>query len=213
MYLETHLLMTYLVAITLLSLTPGLDTMLVIRNTARGGWRDGVASSVGICCGLFVHATVSAVGISVILLHTAWAFSALKVAGACYIVWLGLVSLRNMLRAGKPAAAPLPAAAGQPFLIGRSLREGFLSNVLNPKAIIFYMAFLPQFINPAHSALLQSLVLAGMHFGIAMLWQSLLSITVSQAKKRLFSPGPGRVFDGLTGAILVTLGIRMVMDS
>ena len=87
-------LWTYLIAITLLTLTPGVDTMLIIRNTSRGGWRDGAVSSVGICTGLFVHATVSAVGISVILLQSAIAFSALKLVGAGYLVWLG---------AGQPA--------------------------------------------------------------------------------------------------------------
>ncbi len=84
--MEIHLLLTYLAAITLLTVTPGVDTLLVVRNTARGGWRDGTISSFGICCGLFVHATVSAVGISVLLLQSAWAFSFLKLLGAGYLV-------------------------------------------------------------------------------------------------------------------------------
>jgi threonine/homoserine/homoserine lactone efflux protein len=70
------------ISITVLTLTPGVDTLLVVRNTTRGGWKDGVVSSLGICSGLFVHAAVSAVGISLILLQTAWAFNALKLAGA-----------------------------------------------------------------------------------------------------------------------------------
>lgn len=212
MYMESHLLITYLVAITVLSMTPGVDTMLVIRNTARGGWRDGITSSFGICCGLFVHAAVSAVGISVILLQTAWAFSALKTVGACYIIWLGLVSLRSLLRKDKMAFGGRLSATKQPFQVDRSLREGLLSNVLNPKPVVFYMAFLPQFINPEHSALIQSLVLAGFHFIIAMIWQSILALLVNQAKSRLLQPQVGRVFDGLTGAILVTLGIRLALD-
>ena len=93
-------LLTYLIAMTLLTITPGVDTVLIIRNTTRGGWRDGALSSLGICSGLFVHAVVSAVGISVILLQSAWAFSALKLGGAGYLVWLGIVSLRSAARPG-----------------------------------------------------------------------------------------------------------------
>jgi RhtB (resistance to homoserine/threonine) family protein len=213
MYMETHLLITYLIAITVLSITPGLDTMLVIRNTARGGWQDGVISSFGICSGLFVHASVSAVGISVILLQTAWAFAALKMAGACYIVWLGIGSLRKLFQGKTALSADGLSAVRQPYQIGRSLREGVLSNVLNPKTVVFYMAFLPQFINPQHSALVQSLILAGLHFIIAMIWQSFLALLVNQAKSRVLQPRVGKIFDGLTGTILVSLGIKLALDS
>lgn len=213
MYMEPPLLITYLIAITVLSMTPGVDTMLVIRNTARGGLRDGVVSSFGICSGLFVHATVSAVGISVILMQTAWAFTMLKVVGACYIIWLGLVSFRNLLRKGNPSLAGPLSVSKQGFMIGRSLREGLLSNVLNPKPVVFYMAFLPQFINPQYPALVQSLVLAAFHFMIAMIWQSFLALVVDRAKSRLFQPRVGRLFDGLTGTILVGLGVKLVLDS
>jgi threonine/homoserine/homoserine lactone efflux protein len=73
---------SFLVAITLLTISPGVDTLLVIRNTARGGIRDGVTTSVAICCGLFIHATISALGISLILLQSAWAFHMLKLVGS-----------------------------------------------------------------------------------------------------------------------------------
>jgi RhtB (resistance to homoserine/threonine) family protein len=213
MHMETHLLITYLIAITLLSITPGLDTMLVIRNTARGGWRDGVTSSFGICSGLFVHASVSAVGISVILLQTAWAFAALKMVGACYIVWLGIGSLRKLFQGKQLLSDNGLSTVRQPYQIRRSLREGLLSNVLNPKTVIFYMAFLPQFINPQYSAWVQSLILAGLHFIIAMIWQSFLALLVTQAKNHLFQPKVGKIFDGLTGTILVSLGIKLALDS
>lgn len=137
----------FLVAITLLSMSPGVDTLLVIRNTARGGWRDGVATSLAICCGLFVHATISALGISLILLQSAWAFGVLKLAGAAYLVWLGVASLLAARRGqGLPLAAVGTERAAVP--LWRPVREGLLSNVLNPKTVVFYMAFLPQFIAP-----------------------------------------------------------------
>ncbi len=81
--------LAFLVAITLLTMTPGVDTMVTIRNSARGGWKDGFTTSFGICSGLFLHATVSALGISVILLQSAYAFSALKLVGAGYLSLVG----------------------------------------------------------------------------------------------------------------------------
>jgi RhtB (resistance to homoserine/threonine) family protein len=205
--MEITALTTYLIAITLLTLTPGVDTMLVIRNTARGGWRDGAVSSLGICSGLFVHATISAVGISVILLQAAWAFSALKLAGAAYLVWLGVCSWRKVFKRDsfKVGNGMTPGS----FRLRRSLREGFLSNVLNPKTAVFYMAFLPQFINPAHSALAQSLFLAGLHFIIAMIWQCLLALMVKQLKRWLQRPAISQCFDGITGTVMIALGLRV----
>ena len=210
--MEITALTTYLIAITLLTITPGVDTMLIIRNTARGGWRDGAVSSLGICSGLFLHATVSAVGISVILLQAAWAFSALKLFGAGYLIWLGISSWRKALKQesfeivnGKPSVAT--------FVVQRSLREGFLSNILNPKTAIFYMAFLPHFINPAQSALLQSLFLAGLHFMIAMIWQCLLALMVKQLKVWLQRPRVSQIFDGATGTVMIALGLRVAVES
>jgi RhtB (resistance to homoserine/threonine) family protein len=206
-------LWTYLIAISLLTITPGVDTVLIIRNTTRGGWRDGALSSLGICSGLFVHALVSAVGISVILLQSAWAFRALKLAGAAYLVWLGIVSLRSAARRARSEDFSVPPSSRGAFHPRRSLREGFLSNVLNPKAIVFYMAFLPQFIDPARSAVYQSLLLAGLHFVIAMVWQCLLASLVDQARRGLRNSRVRRALDGITGVVMVFFGIRLASTS
>ena len=171
MTLISDLFWAYLVAITLLTITPGVDTLLVMRNTGRGGLRDGCVTSVGICSGLFIHATLSALGISLLLVETAWAFSALKWAGACYLVWLGIGSLRQALRRGDAPAAKDVTVARRKVGLAVSFREGLLSNVLNPKTALFYMALLPQFVDPAGNAFEQSLMLAGVHFLLAMLWQ------------------------------------------
>lgn len=202
-------LTTYLAAITLLTLTPGVDTMLVIRNTARGGWRDGAVSSLGICSGLFIHATISAVGISVVLLQAAWAYNALKLAGAGYLIWLGYCSWRKVINKETFVVANGAISREKDFIAWRSLREGLLSNVLNPKTAVFYMAFLPQFINPDRSALAQSLFLAGLHFIIAMLWQCLLALMVRQLKGWLQRPRVSWVFNGVTGTVMIALGVRV----
>ena len=183
------------------------DTLLVLRNSARGGWQDGMLTTLGISSGLFVHATVSALGISVILLQSAWAFTAIKLAGAIYLIWLGMVSLRSALR-GFPSMATEGVPTRRLKLL-RSLSEGILSNVLNPKPVIFYMAFLPQFIDPAGSALAQSLIMALIHFLISAVWLGSLALIAERAR-RLKMPRLGRVVNGLNGAALVAIGASLV---
>ncbi|MBZ5486623.1 LysE family translocator [Halomonas aquamarina] len=203
--------LAFLIAITLLSVTPGVDTLLVIRNTVRGGIRDGVVTSVAICCGLFVHATISALGISLILLQSAWAFHLLKLVGAGYLVWLGVASLMAARR-GQPL--PVQGVAGMTNAVSlwQPVKEGLLSNVLNPKTIVFYMAFLPQFISPGDPALSKSLWLASVHFVIANIWQIGVVLMIGSAGKWLSSPRFAQVLNAVTGSVLVLFGIRLALE-
>ena len=194
----------FLIAITILTLTPGLDTALVIRNSSRSGALDGCVTSLGICSGLFVHAICSALGISAILLQSAELFQIVKWTGAAYLIWLGFSSLRSI------CADRLKIAVSEgnrsTFNCRRSLREGFLSNVLNPKTAIFYLAFLPQFIDLNYSPVVQSFTMAGLHFLIAMLWQCALAYAINSAKKLFKNSVMRSWMEGVTGALLILLG-------
>ncbi len=205
----SELFWAYLVAITLLTVSPGVDTLLVMRNTGRGGLRDGCVTSVGICSGLFIHATLSALGISILLVETAWAFSALKWAGACYLVWLGIGSLRQAMRRGD-----LPRTTDSPVIRRvvshrESFQEGLLSNVLNPKTALFYMALLPQFVDPSGNTFQQSLILASVHFLLAMLWQCGLAWVVVRFKGLGASVRVKRLLNALTGGFFVAMGAKL----
>ncbi|ATD27370.1 LysE family translocator [Vibrio cholerae] len=201
---------TFLIAITILTLTPGLDTALVIRNTSRAGFADGCTTSLGICFGLFVHATFSAIGISAILAQSAELFQIVKMVGAAYLIWLGISSLRSLMKTGQ--GIEVASLAHTQFRLTRSLREGFLSNVLNPKTAVFYLAFLPQFINPDYSPLAQSLLMALIHFAIAMVWQCGLAGALSSAKNLLKNASFMRWMEGTTGVVLVALGIKLLLE-
>ena len=208
----SELFWAYLVAITLLTVSPGVDTLLVMRNTARGGLRDGCMTSVGICNGLFIHATLSALGISILLVETAWAFSVLKWAGACYLVWLGIGSLRQAMGRGE-----LPRATDSPVIRRavshrESFREGLLSNALNPKTALFYMALLPQFVDPSGNAFQQSLILASVHFLLAMLWQCGLAWVVVHFKGLVAGVRIKRVLNALTGGLFVAIGAKLAVN-
>ncbi|PXX90417.1 threonine transporter RhtB [Marinobacter vulgaris] len=218
MWIPTDLFWAYLVAISLLTVTPGVDTLLVMRNAGRGGLqsglRDGCVTSIGICCGLFIHAALSALGISVLLVETAWAFTVLKWAGACYLIWLGLSSLRQAIkRAPDTGAEPQPTDSLQPLVkpvsARMAFREGLLSNVLNPKTALFYMALLPQFIDPAGNAFQQSLFLAAVHFVLAMVWQCGLALLVVKSRRLGVGQGIKRSLNALTGGFFVAIGAKL----
>ena len=201
----------FLIAITILTLTPGLDTALVIRNTSRGGFTDGTVTSFGICSGLFLHATFSAIGVSAILAQSAELFQVVKSIGAAYLIWLGISSLWA-LRANSTNGLDVNKALGNQFNMKRSLREGFLSNVLNPKTAVFYLAFLPQFVDPNYSLLGQSLIMAGIHFIIAMIWQCGLAGALSKAKALLKNASFMRWMEGVTGFVLIALGVKLLLE-
>lgn len=210
--MDLQTFITCLIAVTLVTLTPGMDTVLVIRNSGRGGWQDGAASTFGICCGLFVHATLSALGISFLLLQTAWAFTALKLVGAAYLIWLGIMGWKQAYRNNNLVKLQNGLLPQQSVSFPRSLREGFLSNVLNPKTIIFYMAFLPQFINPAQPPLLQSLTVAALHFSVAMIYLCFVAVMVGKARGWLANSSVNRVFNTLTGTFFVYIGLRLATE-
>lgn len=200
----------FLIAITILTLTPGLDTALVIRNSSRSGFVDGCVTSLGICSGLFVHAMFSALGISAILLQSADLFQLVKWIGAAYLIWLGLTSLRSIYKGNNKVA--INEVNNTNASSRRSLREGFLSNVLNPKTAIFYLAFLPQFIDLNYSPIVQSFTMASIHFLIAMIWQCSLAFAINSAKKLFKSRTMMNWTEGVTGVVLIALGAKLLLS-
>ena len=194
----------------LLTVSPGADTFLVVRNTLRGGREDGWATVAGICSGLFVHALLSALGVSALLAHSAAAFFALKIAGAFYLAWLGIQSLRAAAH-GPAAAEPagVPAARVPP---ARSFREGFLTNLLNPKVIVFYLALLPQFLSPGDAVLAKSLLLTAIHFVQGILWLGFVAWGVDRSRHFFLRPALRRAMDALCGTIFVALGLRLALE-
>jgi RhtB (resistance to homoserine/threonine) family protein len=196
----------------MLTLTPGPDTMLVVRNVLRGGRHDGIVTTWGICAGLFVHATLSALGVSVILMHSATAFHLVKYAGACYLVWLGSQSLHSAVRGVDPPTGPVPWVTTDPVARQHCFLEGFLSNVLNPKVAVFYLAFLPQFIGPTDPVLQKSLLLTGIHYVEGMLWLVVVSMVVDQMRRFFLKSTVRRWLDGVCGALFVGFGVRLALD-
>lgn len=206
--LDPQVLAFVLVA-ALLTVAPGPDTFLVVRNSLRGGRRDGMLTALGISSGLYFHALLSAVGVSAVLAHSAAAFLVLKVAGACYLAWLGIQSLRAALAA--PAAARPDEVAAARVPGARSFREGLLTNLLNPKVIVFYLALLPQFISPGDAVIPKSLLLAAIHCALGIAWFGFVSWGVDRSRQFFLRPRLRRFMDGLCGAVLLGFGLRLAL--
>jgi threonine/homoserine/homoserine lactone efflux protein len=211
----TPSLLTFIGIAALLTIMPGADMALVARSSLLDGRRPAFFTTLGICAGLCVHATASALGLSAILRVSALAYTIVKVVGAAYLIYLGVQTLRGI---GKHPAAGMNGAAAQAgdrterHVLARSFRQGVLTNVLNPKVAVFYLTFLPQFIAPGDPVLLKSLGLASMHIAMGLVWLTLYAWFLSGFRAVLNRPKVRAWIEGLTGGVLVLLGLRLAWD-
>jgi RhtB (resistance to homoserine/threonine) family protein len=193
--------------VAIVTLTPGADTMLVVRSAIVRGRRAGLLTTLGIGSGLFIHATLSALGLSVVLVRSARAFEIVKVAGAVYLAYLGVQALRSAARGVQSQEGPTgPVGARRAYV------EGLLTNVLNPKVAIFYLAFLPQFIGPQDPILAKSILLASIHFVQAIVWLSFVTFFVARMRSVLGRPRVQRVLEGISGLVFVAFGLRLALS-
>ena len=190
----------------LLTILPGADMALVAKVTLLDGKRAAFLTSLGICAGLPIHSTASALGLSLILATSAEAFTVVKYAGAAYLAYLGIRTIRDSLR---PAADPHVAAA-RTRGAAAAFAQGWLSNVLNPKVALFYLTFLPQFISPGDNVLAKSLLLAGIHAVLGLAWLPLYAYAIDQIG--VLIRGARRWLERLSGAALIALGVRLAFE-
>ena len=206
MTLPTAVLGFALVAAAL-TVTPGLDTALVLRSALGGRRLEAMATGAGIVAGLLVWGAAAAAGVSALLTTSEVAFDVLRYAGAAYLVWFGG---RLLLRAARGSAAPdAPAAADGS--VWRATRTGLVTNLLNPKVGVFYVALLPQFVPAGSDPLLVGLLLAAVHGALSLTWFALLTVLAGVLARRLRRPGTLRALDGVTGATLVGFGVRLAL--
>ena len=207
----TQHLWLFVVSGLLLNVTPGPDSLFIMARSATQGWRAGFVACWGIGSGVFVHVFAAALGLSALMATSATAFTVVKVIGAAYLVWIGI----GMLRQRSGAAAAVADAAPRVIAYRDIFRQGFLTNVLNPKVALFFLAFVPQFIAPdAHSKPLSFIVL-GVIFDInGMLWCHSLALFTAFASRRLnVGATVGRWSNRTMGAVFVALGAKLALAS
>lgn len=191
----------------LLTIIPGLDTALVLRAAVTQGRRPAFATAVGINSGLLIWGAAAAAGVSALLTASHVAYTALRVAGAVYLIWFGATSLWRTWRSrGEPVVATERDAG--PGLT-RAWSRGVLTNLLNPKVGVFYVAMLPQFIPEGAAQLPMGLLLALVHNLEGMLWFSLLIYGTHLAREWLSRTAVKRAMDALTGMVLLGFGLSL----
>ncbi len=203
-----HELLLFVAAVAVLNATPGVDLLLAVSRTLQAGPRAGVAAALGINAGCIVHALAAAFGLAAVLAVSSAAFSLLKWAGAAYLLWLAAGMLRSAWRA--PASAPA-ATALPPRSLWTDFRTGVLTNVLNPKVALFFLAFLPQFIQPGTpNKTLAFLTLGGWFIVQSTLFLLVVVAVVAQLRQLPASPRAARWLNGLGGVLFAGLALRLV---
>lgn len=214
-----HDLPLFILSGLLLNIMPGPDSLLIISHSARQGWRAGSAAALGIGSGTLVHVCAAAVGLSALLTASATAFTVVKWVGAAYIVYVGLTMLLHQPAAVQTEAgnARAPTSPALPALLALPYRkiylQGLLTNILNPKVALFFLAFVPQFISADAPGKALAFVILGAIFDFnGMLWCHFLAVCTALASARLkVSPVVARWLNRSAGSLLVGLGLKLAL--
>ncbi|MFC1408569.1 LysE family translocator [Streptacidiphilus sp. N1-12] len=209
---------TFAVVVGLLTLTPGLDTALILRTAARGRRREAWGVVLGIQTGTLTWGTLSSLGVTALLAASHAAYDAVRLAGAAYLLWMGALMLWNSRRRRHGVVQPRPAeepaqekrtdaVAG----LATGWRRGVLTNVLNPKIGVFYVAVLPQFIPASAPHLAMGVALTCVHVAEGLVWSSVLVAFAQVLRGWLRRPLAQRVLDRITGTVIIGFGVKLAI--
>lgn len=203
---DTNQILLFMTATLALNLTPGPDVLYVLANSARHGVRGGMFAALGISGGIVFHTCIAAFGIAALLLAHRWAFDALRIAGALYLIWLGIAAWRDT--GTHEISTASDASLGQIF------RRGLLTNVLNPKVALFFLAFLPQFADPARGSVTLQVLVFGALFIVS---GTIVNVVYAWAGGALSAALRRdirwqRRLNRISGSILLLLGGRLLLS-
>ncbi len=191
------------------TIAPAADFALVSRRALSAGARAAIITASGICSGVLVWGALSALGVAAIVTASADAYAMLRLAGAAYLVFLGIQAL---LRARRLAAAKGTQDDSAACEVPGGFRQGLVTNLLNPKVGIFYSAVLPQFVSHRDPILLVSLLFAALHALMGMSWYSFSALVLSRGRRVFTRPRARAALEATTGAVLIGLGLRVATE-
>ena len=210
-----HDLTLFIISGLLLNIMPGPDSLLIMTRSATQGWRAGSAAALGIGAGTMIHIFAAALGLSALLSTSAAAFTVVKWVGAAYIIYVGIGMLRARLRGEADAQADQATvnAAAVRLPYRKIFFQGFLTNVLNPKVALFFLAFVPQFISADSTSKPLAFIILGCIFNFnGMLWCHGLAVFTAFASARLkVKPLAALWLNRVTGGLFVALGLRLAL--
>jgi threonine/homoserine/homoserine lactone efflux protein len=206
----THDLWLFVLSALLLNITPGPDTLYIVGRSSTQGWRAGSVAALGIGTGILVHICAAALGLSAILAASATAFTVVKILGAVYLLYVGIGLIRSAGAAR--AAATARDSRGAPLRV--VFLQGFLTNVLNPKVALFFLAFLPQFVESGASSKPLAFLFLGAIFNFnGTIWNLIVAWSTARISRRL---APGAVFkkwfNRCVGGLFIFVGLRLALS-
>lgn len=202
---DLSLILAFLVAATILTLTPGVDTAMVLRAATVEGKRPAILAALGIALGCLVWGGAVAIGLGGLLRASDLAYTAVKLAGALYLVWLGLKLLLRPRTGVSGEGVPADQTGASSFM------RGFLTNLLNPKVGVFYVTFLPQFVPHGASVAVSTFMLALIHVVLGLVWFAVLIAATIPLGRALRRPRVVEALDRLTGAIFIAFGAKLML--
>jgi threonine/homoserine/homoserine lactone efflux protein len=206
-----ELLLPFLGVVAILTITPGPDTLLVVRNGLSTGIRGAWLTGLGCCLGISVHATAAVLGLSAILAASATAYTVVKLAGAAYLAYLGVRLLIATIMSGEePAPERMPDVAVN--RAGTAFRQGLVTNLLNPKIALLFLTLLPQFVASDEPRLRTTAMLAAIFLGIAVLWWRTFSLAIGPISRVLRGRRSRRLLDGVAGCALIAISARVAFE-
>jgi threonine/homoserine/homoserine lactone efflux protein len=207
-------LLPYLVVAAVITVTPGPDMALALRNGAVAGPRGTWWTGVGFCTGLAAHAAAAVVGLSALLVASEGAFTVVKLAGAAYLAYLGATALWHSFTA-KAEVGEDASHESSPVALSRvnAFRQGVFSNLLNPKIALMFLTLLPQFVSDGEPKATTTAVLAGIFVVWGVVWWGVFSLAVGALGRFLSRPRVRLVFERATGVVLLALGLRIVVEA
>jgi threonine/homoserine/homoserine lactone efflux protein len=203
-----HDLAAFLGIAVLVIVMPGQDTALTVRNTLAGGRSTGLATAAGVTAGQAVWTVASAAGVAALLAASEPVFTAVRLAGAAYLVLIGLQALRAAF-ARLPAGRAAAAAPRQRLAPRAGVRQGVLSNLGNPKMAVFFTSLLPQFAGDGGASFAGLLALGLLFNVLTLVWLAGYAVAIARADAALQRPAIRRAIDAMTGAVLVAFGVRL----
>lgn len=193
-----------------LIILPGPDTAIVTKNTISVGKIGGLKTALGICCALFIHTSAAILGLSAIIVKSALLFSVFKYVGAVYLIYLGVKTLWALKK--KEEAATVEVNTKKQLESTSCFKQGFLTNILNPKQAVFFLTFLPQFVESGSNTFIPFLIMGITYTVLTAVWFLLYVSLINQISAFMKKPKTQNIFEGITGTILIGFGIKLALE-
>jgi RhtB (resistance to homoserine/threonine) family protein len=193
-----------------LIILPGPDTAIATKNTVTFGRIGGLKTAVGTCCALLIHTSAAVLGLSAIIVKSALLFSLFKYVGAVYLIYLGVKTLWSLKK--KEVAASVEMDTKSQFVNKSCFKQGFLTNLLNPKVAVFFLTFLPQFVDSGSNTFLPFLIMGITYTVLTAVWFLLYVYLINQISAFMKKPKTQNIIEAITGTILIGFGLKLALE-